>query len=203
MIIAIDGPAASEGTVAKLARPLRLSTPTPIGMRELRCANRHAEAAFYAAETLDPDTLGDPSLRAPGLGEAASQVASHEKVRAALLAYQRAFARRKSGAVLDGRDIGTVIAPDAEVKLFVTATPEIRARRRFLELRANGTLISEQEVLADIRRRDERDMGRSAAPLRKAEDAYLLDTTNLDIDAAFRAAIIVIDAAMGHAGRAL
>ena len=137
-----------------------------------------------------------------GLGEAASQVASHEQVRAVLLAYQRDFARRKPGAVLDGRDIGTVICPDAEVKLFVTATPEIRARRRFLELRANGALISEAEVLADIRRRDERDMGRGAAPLRKAEDAYLLDTSNLDIDAAFRAAIEVIDAAMGHAGRA-
>jgi len=167
--------------------------------RELRHRLRVMAAEMGAA---DPDTLGDPSLRASGLGEAASQVASHEKVRAVLLAYQRAFARRKPGAVLDGRDIGTVICPTAEVKLFVTATPEIRARRRFLELRANGALISEGDVLAYIRRRDERDIGRAAAPLRKAEDACLLDTSNLDIDAAFRAAIKVIDAAMGHAGRA-
>ena len=136
------------------------------------------------------------------LGEAASIVASHAAVRNALLAYQRAFARRKPGVVLDGRDIGTVICPEADVKLFVTATPEERARRRFLELKAAGMAIGEAEVLADIRRRDERDKNRAAAPLRQAEDAYLLDTTNLDIDAAFKAAIALIDAAMGHAGQA-
>ena len=201
MIIAIDGPAASgKGTIAKLVAAhyglayLDTGTLYRAVARDtlaMGASPADAGAAVYAAETLDPDTLGDPSLRASGLGEAASQVA-----------YQRAFARRKPGAVLDGRDIGTVICPNAEVKLFVTATPEIRARRRFLELRANGALISEGDVLADIRRRDERDIGRAAAPLRKAEDAYLLDTSNLDIDAAFRAAIKVIDAAMGHAGRA-
>jgi cytidylate kinase len=124
-------------------------------------------------------------------------------VRSALLAYQRAFARRKGGAVLDGRDIGTVICPDADVKLFVVATPEERARRRFRELKRNGTPITKAEVLADIRRRDERDGNRAAAPLRMAEDAVLLDTTNLDIDAAFKAAIDLIDAAMGHAGQAV
>jgi cytidylate kinase len=123
-------------------------------------------------------------------------------VRDALLAYQRAFARRKPGAVLDGRDIGTVICPDADVKLFVTAIPKERARRRFHELREAGNGVSEADVLADIRRRDERDKGRAAAPLRQAEDAHLLDTTNLDIDAAFKAAIDLIDAAMGRAGRA-
>jgi cytidylate kinase len=124
-------------------------------------------------------------------------------VREVLLAYQRAFARRPEGAVLDGRDIGTVICPDADVKLFVTAASEERARRRFLELKQNGSPITEAEVLADIRRRDERDRNRAAAPLRMAEDAVLLDTTNLDIDAAFRAAIDLIDAAMGHAGQAV
>jgi cytidylate kinase len=123
-------------------------------------------------------------------------------VREALLAYQRAFAAAKQGAVLDGRDIGTVICPEAEVKLFVTATPEERARRRYLELKAAGMAVSEAVVLADIRRRDERDAGRAAAPLRMAPDAHLLDTTNLDIDAAFRAAIDLIDAAMGRAGYA-
>jgi cytidylate kinase len=104
--------------------------------------------------------------------------------------------------VLDGRDIGTVICPDADVKLFVTATPEERARRRYLELKQAEVVISEAEVLADIRRRDERDKNRAAAPLRQASDAYLLDTTNLDIDAAFKAAIDLIDAAMGRAGYA-
>ena len=104
--------------------------------------------------------------------------------------------------MLDGRDIGTVICPDADVKLFVTATPEERARRRYLELKQAGVAISEADVLADIRRRDERDKDRAAAPLRQAPDAYLLDTTNLDIDAAFRAAIDLIDAAMGRAGYA-
>jgi cytidylate kinase len=104
--------------------------------------------------------------------------------------------------VLDGRDIGTVICPEADVKLFVTATPEERARRRYRELREAGNDISKADVLADIRRRDERDKGRAAAPLRQAEDAHLLDTTNLDIDAAFKAAIDVIDAAMGLAGQA-
>jgi len=104
--------------------------------------------------------------------------------------------------VLDGRDIGTVICPDADVKIFVTATPEERARRRYLELKQAGIAISEAEVLSDIRRRDERDKHRAAAPLRKAPDAHLLDTTNLDIDAAFKAAIDLIDAAMGRAGYA-
>jgi cytidylate kinase len=127
-------------------------------------------------------------------------VASHAEVRGALLAYQRSFALAKDGAVLDGRDIGTVICPEAEVKIFVTATPEERARRRYIELKQSGAAVSEAEVLSDIRRRDERDAGREAAPLRKAPDAYLLDTTNLDIDAAFKAAIDLIDAALARAG---
>jgi CMP/dCMP kinase len=160
------------------------------------------DAALKAAQALDLGTLDDPALRSAGLGEAASLVARYEAVREALLAYQRAFAGSEPGAVLDGRDIGTVICPNADVKLFVTATSEERARRRFIELREAGTLVSEAEVLADIRHRDERDAGRAAAPLRRAQDAHLLDTTNLDIDAAFRAAIDLIDAAMGRRGHA-
>jgi cytidylate kinase len=212
MIIAIDGPAASgKGTLGKLVAAHYGFAHLDTGLLYRAVARdtlanggkpSDIKAAVRAAETLDPATLSDPLLRSAGLAEAASQVASHERVRQALLAYQRDFARQDRGAVLDGRDIGTVICPDADVKLFVTATPEVRARRRFLELRANRTPISEEDVLADIRRRDERDQNRTAAPLRKAEDAHLLDTTNLDIDAAFRAAISLIDAAMGRAGRA-
>ncbi len=210
MIIAIDGPAASgKGTIGKrVALHYRLayldtgSLYRAVARDTLARGDDPANerAAVVSAERLDPSTLDDPSLRQPGLGEAASLVAKHAAVRAALLAYQRAFARAEQGAVLDGRDIGTVICPDAEVKLFVTATPEERARRRYLELKQSGAAESEHEVLADIRRRDERDAGRAAAPLRKAPDAYLLDTTNLDIDAAFKAAIDLIDAALARAG---
>jgi cytidylate kinase len=212
MIIAIDGPAASgKGTLGELVaahyRFAYLDTGTlyrAVARDTLARGEDPADpaAALASAKLLDPNTLGDPALRGPGLGEAASLVAKHGEVREALLAYQRAFAAAKQGAVLDGRDIGTVICPEAEVKLFVTATPEERARRRYLELKAAGMAVSEAVVLADIRRRDERDAGRAAAPLRRAPDAHLLDTTNLDIDAAFRAAIDLIDAAMGRAGYA-
>ncbi len=212
MIIAIDGPAASgKGTVAK-----RIAVH--YGLRHLdtgalyRAVARDtlaqggeladSSAAAAAASRLDVATLDDPVLRTAGLGEAASVVARHPEVRAVLLAYQREFVRIPPGAVIDGRDIGTVICPNADVKLFVTATPEERAHRRFLELQAAGAAIAEAEVLADIRDRDQRDMTRATAPLRQAEDAALLDTTNLDIDAAFRAAIDLIEAAMGNAGRA-
>jgi cytidylate kinase len=212
MIIAIDGPAASgKGTLAK-----RIAVH--YGLRHLDTGGLYravardtlahggdltdASAAATAASRLDVTTLSDPGLRSPGLGEAASIVARHADVRAVLLRYQRDFARGAPGAVIDGRDIGTVICPDADVKLFVTATPEERARRRFLELSQNGTKIEESAVLADIKARDERDRTRGASPLRQAEDAVLLDTTNLAIDAAFRAAIDLIEAAMGQAGRA-
>jgi len=212
MIIAIDGPAASgKGTLAR-----RIAVH--YGLRHLdtgalyRAVARDTladggdltdpSAAAVAASRLDVTTLVDPALRTAGLGEAASVVARHPEVRAVLFAYQRNFAQGGSGAVIDGRDIGTVICPDADVKLFVTATPEERARRRFLELSLNGVEIGESEVLADILARDERDRTRGASPLRQAEDAVLLDTTNLDIDAAFRAAIDLIEAAMGQAGRA-
>jgi CMP/dCMP kinase len=210
MIIAIDGPAASgKGTIGKrVAVHYRLAYLDTGSLYRAVARDTMARgddpanevAAAVSAERLDPSTLDDPRLRDPGLGEAASLVAKHATVRAALLAYQRQFARAEQGAVLDGRDIGTVICPDAEVKLFVTATPEERARRRYLELKQSSVAVSEQEVLADIRRRDERDAGRAVAPLRKAPDAYLLDTTNLDIDAAFKAAIDLIDAALARAG---
>jgi CMP/dCMP kinase len=212
MIIAIDGPAASgKGTLGKRIAAHYGLAHLDTGKLYRAVARdtlargedpSDAEAALVAAKALDPRTLDDPALIDSKLGEGASIVASHPEVRKELLAYQRAFARRKPGAVLDGRDIGTVICPDAEAKLFVTATPEERARRRHRELKQAGMSISEAEVLADIRRRDERDKGRAAAPLRRAEDAVLLDTTNLDIDAAFRAAIDLVDAAMGHAGQA-
>ncbi len=161
-----------------------------------------AAAALKAAQALNPQSLDDASLRTPELGEAASLVARHPQVRETLRAYQRTFAHRQPGAVIDGRDIGTVICPDADVKLFVTAVPEERARRRYLELKQIGAKVTPSEVLADIETRDERDQNRATAPLRMAEDAVLLDTTKLDIDAAFRVAIDVIDAAMGHAGQA-
>ena len=212
MIIAIDGPAASgKGTLGKRIAAhyslIHLDTGKlyrAVARDTLAAGASPADeaAGLAAAEALDLGTLGDPFLMDGRLGEAASIVASHAAVRNALLAYQRAFAGRKPGVVLDGRDIGTVICPEADVKLFVTATPEERARRRFLELKTAGMAIGEAEVLADIRRRDERDKNRAAAPLRQAEDAYLLDTTNLDIDAAFKAAIALIDAAMGRAGQA-
>ena len=211
MIIAIDGPAASgKGTLGKrvaahyglayldtgtlyraVARDTWRAAPTrPMRAPRLRAPRRSI-----------PSTLGDPALAdgRPRRGGLARRQATRRCARRCS-AYQRTFARRQPGAVLDGRDIGTVICPDADVKLFVTATPEERARRRYLELKQAGIAISEAEVLADIRRRDERDKNRAAAPLRQAPDAYLLDTTNLDIDAAFKAAIDLIDAAMGRAG---
>ena len=212
MIIAIDGPAASgKGTLAK-------RVAVHYGLRHLdtgalyRAVARDtlsqggdladAATAAQAASRLDVTTLDDPALRSPGVGEAASQVARHPEVRAVLLAYQRTFAQGGNGAVIDGRDIGTVICPDADVKLFVTASPEVRAKRRFLDLSQAGVAVTEPDVLADIRARDERDQTRGASPLRRAEDAVLLDTTNLDIDAAFRTALDLIEAAMGRAGRA-
>ena len=212
MIIAIDGPAASgKGTIAKRVAAhyglAYLDTGTlyrAVARDTLTRSGDPADAveALKSAKALDPSRLGDPGLRKPGLGEAASLVAKHPEVRRELLAYQRSFARAKSGAVLDGRDIGTVICAGADVKLFVTATPEERAKRRYLELKLDGIDVSEAEVLCDILRRDERDKHRAAAPLRRAPDAHLLDTTNLDIDAAFKAAIDLIDAALARAGYA-
>ena len=212
MLIAIDGPAASgKGTLGRLIAA-HYGLPHLDTGKLYRAVARDtlaagwkpadADSALAAAKALDPATLDDPTLMEGRLGEAASIVASHPGVREALRAYQRAFAGQASGAVIDGRDIGTVICPDADVKLFVTASAETRALRRYRELREAGHNVTEAEILADIERRDERDKTRAISPVRKARDAYLLDTTNLDIDAAFKAAIALIDAAMGRAGRA-
>ena len=150
--------------------------------------------ATEVAIRLDPTKFEDKALKAQVITEAASVVAAIPQVRQALMNYQREFATKPPGAVLDGRDIGTVIAPGADVKLFVVASPEVRAARRTLELKARGEPADEQEVLADLLRRDERDSRRTAAPLKPAPDAHLLDTTHLGIDAAFRAAVEIIEA---------
>jgi cytidylate kinase len=212
MIIAIDGPAASgKGTLARRVAAhyglhhLDTGTLYRAVARDTLAAGgdpSDPHAALEAARALDEKSFDDPDLRTPAMGDAASLVARHPEVRKTLLAYQRAFAKKKPGAVIDGRDIGTIVCPDADVKLFVTATPEERARRRYREFKDDGVDITEKEVLADILARDARDKNRPVAPLRQAPDALLLDTTNLDIDAAFKAAIGLIDAAMGRAGQA-
>jgi cytidylate kinase len=209
MIIAIDGPAASgKGTLGKrLAahyelRHLDTGLLYRAVAKALLDAGRALDdqaAAVAAARALDPAGFDEKLLKSHSIGEAASLVSSIAEVRAALLDFQRDFGRSPPGAVLDGRDIGTVIFPDAEVKILVTATPEERARRRTLELKAAGGEVSEAEILADIRRRDERDTKRAVAPLKAAPDAHLLDTTHLDIDAAFRAAVAIVEAV--RAGR--
>jgi cytidylate kinase len=208
VIIAIDGPAASgKGTIAK-----RLAVHygyrhldsgllyRGVGLAVLRAGKLDdREAAIAAAKSYKPDRFSEDDLKSDRVAQAASIVAAIPEVRAALIALQHEFARSKPGAVIDGRDIGTVIAPQAEAKIFVTATPEERARRRILELRARGGTVDEAAVLADIRARDQRDMTRAVAPLRQAADAVLLDTTHLDISSAVRAAIDIVEAV--RAGR--
>lgn len=202
MIIAIDGPAASgKGTLARMiARHFGLpcldtgllyrAVARDVLARGFRLDDTWAVVSM--ARSLDPETLDDEELRAPGVGEAASRVAGIPEVRAALLEYQRAFARKPPGAVLDGRDIGTVVCPDADAKIFVTATPEVRARRRFLERQAQGEPVTYEQILELIKNRDARDAGRDSAPMRRAEDANLLDTTEMGIEAAFDAAVGLI-----------
>jgi cytidylate kinase len=155
-------------------------------------------AALTMARSLDHATLDDPALRTPGAGEAASLVAGMPMVRVALLAYQRAFAARPGGAVLDGRDIGTVVCPDADAKVYVTAEPRVRAWRRFAERQSQGNDVTFDAILSDIQRRDARDAGRDSAPMRVASDADLLDTTDLDIEAAFEAAVGLIKRKIGR-----
>lgn len=202
MIIAVDGPAASgKGTVSKaLARHYRLPLlDTGLLYRAVAATVRRrgldpaSEADALAACDFDELTLADPSLRTAEIGQLASVVSAHPQVRAALLERQKRFAHQPGGAVLDGRDIGTVIAPDADAKLFVQATPEVRAQRRHAELRTHGSPLSLEEVLADIRARDARDAGRAAAPLVMAPDAMLLDTSALSIDASVRHAIALVE----------
>ena len=203
MIIAIDGPAASgKGTLAKriaahygfhhLDTGL-LYRGVARAVLDLGQSLQDEETATAIARALDFSKLDEARLRGAEAGEAASVISVYAGVRQALLEGQRAFAKKAPGAVLDGRDIGTVICPDADAKLFITASPEERAKRRFLELSGNGSPITYDEVLADIKKRDERDQNRASAPLKMASDAALLDTTKLDREAAFLAALNLVE----------
>ena len=207
-VVAIDGPAASgKGSVAaRLGEALRLPVlDTGLLYRAVGVAVENSggdlddeAVAGSAARDLRPEDLEAEALRTRHAGEAASRVAVHPAVRSALLDFQRAFAAREPGAILDGRDIGTVVVPGAASKLFVTASPEVRARRRYAQLNAQGDQVTYEAVLDDIRRRDARDGGRAAAPMTPAADAVLLDTTDLDIDAAFDAALRIVEASRGR-----
>jgi|SRR6516162_241187 cytidylate kinase len=209
MIIAIDGPAASgKGTLGKrLAKHYGYRhLDTGVIYRAVAYAMLQAHAdlndealAVSAALALDPEKFGDPVLKTQKVGAAASVVSAIPRVREVLVNFQRRFAEDPPGAVLDGRDIGTVICPHAEVKIFVVADPKVRAHRRTLEARARGEEVDEALVLDDILKRDERDNNRAVAPLKPAADAYLLDNTNLDIEAGVRAAIDIVEAV--RAGR--
>jgi cytidylate kinase len=204
-VIAVDGPAASgKGTIAK-----RLGAAFDLPVLDTgllyRCVGMtvkaaggdldDADAAQAAAVLITADLLEDPKLRTREAGEAASRVAVHPRVRDALWDFQRTFARQEGGAILDGRDIGTVIVRDAPVKLYVTASPQVRAERRWKQLKAAGEAVSLDAVLADIRKRDARDGGRDAAPMKPAPDAVLLDTSEMTIEAAADAARRIVEAA--------
>lgn len=206
MIIAIDGPAASgKGTLARrLAARWGLAyldtglLYRAAGLKVLRTGGdpAQADAAVAAAGAITAEDLVGDDLRGERAGEAASQVAAQPAVRAALLEFQRRFAgdppNGAKGAVLDGRDVGTVICPQADAKLFVTAAVDVRAERRWKELRDKGQTVIQQAVLQDLKRRDERDSSRAIAPLRPAEDAFILDTSGMDADAVFDAAVDLI-----------
>ena len=204
-VIAVDGPAASgKGTIAtRLGKHFDLPVlDTGLLYRCVGVLMREAhedlddEAAGRAAACmLTADQLDDPALRTRAAGELASRVAVHPGVREALMEFQRTFAGQEGGAILDGRDIGTVIVPDAPAKLFVTAAPEVRAMRRWKQLEAQGEAVAYDDVLADIRVRDARDGGRDAAPMRPAEDAVLLDTSEMTIEQAADAARRIVEAA--------
>ncbi|GAA0733435.1 (d)CMP kinase [Sphingomonas japonica] len=207
MIIAVDGPAASgKGTIARaLARHYALPhLDTGLLYRAVAAKllrdelNPEREADAVSACDFDDALLDDPYLRSDAVGKAASQASAHPLVRSALLQRQRRFAQQPGGAVLDGRDIGTVIVPEADAKLFVKATPMIRARRRHAELARHGSAPSLDKVLADIRARDDRDATRKQAPMRQAADAALLDTSFLSIDAAIQRAIALVEARMAR-----
>ncbi len=208
MIIAVDGPAASgKGTIARaLARHYRIPhldtglLYRAVALTVMRLELDPAiEADAVAACGFDEDLLADPALRDDATGQIASIVSAHPLVRAALLQRQKRFAHQPGGAVLDGRDIGTVIAPDADAKLFIRATPTIRAQRRHGELRTRGDDTSYDQVLADIRSRDDRDSSRATAPLVPAIDAAQLDTSFLSIEAAVAKAIALVEARLARA----
>ncbi|MDQ2765425.1 MAG: (d)CMP kinase [Pseudomonadota bacterium] len=204
-VIAVDGPAASGKGVISIRLGAWFGLPVldtgllyrAVGAAVRRIGANPADpaAAALAAHALDLRHLEDPELRAGKAGEAASQVAVHPEVRQALLAFQRHFAARPPGAVLDGRDIGTVVFPEAQAKFYFTATPEARAMRRWRQLCARDASVSFAETLDDLLRRDGRDATREAAPMRPAADAVLLDTTDLDIDSAFDAARRIVETA--------
>ena len=209
-VIAIDGPAAAgKGTLAKKIAAhyayayldtgsLYRAVGVAVTAQGLPASDE--PAAVRAAQTLDATKIDQKAIRTAKAGEAASVVAVMPAVRAAILQFQRDFATNPpnsaKGAVLDGRDIGTVVCPEADVKIFVTASAEIRANRRFLELKTSGSTISEAQVLEDTRERDRRDAERALSPMRPADDAHLLDTSNLSIEAAFGEAVAIIDKSM-------
>ncbi|MDB5566068.1 MAG: Cytidylate kinase [Tardiphaga sp.] len=210
MIIAIDGPAASgKGTLGKrLARHYGYRhLDTGVIYRAVAKSLMDAGAdlndemlAVSAALELDPEKFGNPALKTQAVGAAASVVSAIPQVRQVLLSFQRRFAEDPPGAVLDGRDIGTVICPNADVKIFVVADARVRARRRTLEAKARGEEADEAAVLEDILRRDERDQNRAIAPLKPAADAFLLDNSNLDIEGGVRAAIAIVEAVRASRG---
>lgn len=197
LVIAIDGPsAAGKGTLARrLAAHFRLPhLDTGLLYRAVGfLAEKSGRPAGEVANALQSSDLDDPDLRTDQAGQAASKVAALPEVRDNLLNFQKKFASQASGAVLDGRDIGTVICPAAPVKLFVTASLEARAERRYQELRERGLDTIKPRVLAEMAERDRRDSERAAAPLKAAPDAFLLDTSDMDADAAFAAALAFIE----------
>jgi CMP/dCMP kinase len=202
LIIAIDGPAASgKGTLARLIAfeygLAHLDTGLTYravakAMLDQGMALSDERGAEAVAQAIDLSNLDRSILSAHIIGEAASKIAVYPEVRRILVEQQRAFSKAKTGAVLDGRDIGTVVCPDAPVKFYVTASPEVRARRRFDEIIHNGGTAGFEAILADVKRRDERDAGRADSPLRPAADAHLLDTSTMSIEAAFKAARAII-----------
>ncbi len=195
--IAIDGPAAAgKGTISRAVSEHYGFAHLDTGLlyRAVGAKMLDGVAPVDAAQNLQPEDLARTDLRGPEIAQAASKVAVIGEVRLALVDFQRAFARRVGGAVLDGRDIGTVICPRADAKLFVTASAEVRAKRRFMELAAKGLADSLDEVLADVKARDDRDINRAESPLKPADDAVLIDTSELSIEAAIAAAIAAIEA---------
>lgn len=195
--VAIDGPAAAgKGTVSKAVAAHFGFAHLDTGLlyRAVGAKVMAGVDPIEAALALMPDDLEDDTLRTPEVAQAASRVAVIAQVRAALFDFQISFAARAGGAVLDGRDIGTVICPQADVKLFVTASAEVRAQRRFAELSGKGIADSYDQVLADVKARDTRDMERAEAPLRAAPDATSIDTSKLSIEEAVAAAISAVDA---------
>lgn len=204
-VIAVDGPAASgKGTIAaRLGEIYGLPVLDSgllyraVGVRLLEEGGDPDDQAAAAAValTLDPAAIDDPKVRSRQASEAASRVAVHHDVRVALREFQQSFAAQEPGAIIDGRDIGTVICPMAQVKIYVTASPQIRAARRWKQLAAAGESVSYDDILADIRTRDARDAGREDSPMRPAEDAVLLDTSEMTIEAAFDAARRIVEAA--------